>query len=398
MRVLKGMFKSESGQVLPIALVMLVLGAFLVIPVISLMTTNLNANRQVDQANLETYAADAGVENILWEVGKDPGLLPEEGETITENMEDQSINGMSTVSTTLTNEGNRIYRINSIATLPDGHNTEVEVFLNNIDFTNLLDGAIVAKNDIEIQNGEIYGDIIYNDEDPKINNLEGDYNLIEQETTNWPTWEDLSPVYLPDVQGHNYTGPNPWFIDSTTPQPPELGPTYLDGSLTIDNGNTAGLTLKLTGTVYIMGNLKFDTPTKPYILDLNDQTIFVYGTEATKDPSSNVYAIDFPSQSVTLKGSGCIIADGNIQFMPGISADPGQEDEFVLVMSLSGKTQMKPTGVFYGSLVGNALVDLANAELHWTDPYDHDLNFPNMQISHTDYDIDPGAVLSYTIK
>jgi hypothetical protein len=397
MRVLKGMFKSESGQVLPIALVMLVLGAFLVIPVISLMTTNLNANRQVDQANLETYAADAGVENILWEVGKDPGLLPEEGETITENMEDQSINGMSTVSTTLTNEGNRIYRINSIATLPDGHNTEVEVFLNNIDFTNLLDGAITAKNDIEINNGEIYGKIIHNDDDPTIHlNADSEAEIIQAEQTNWPTWEDLSPIYLPDVQGHDYTGGSPLYINSL-PVPRELGPLYLNGSLTIDN-NTAGLVLTLQNTIYIEnGNLIFGQA-KDYTIDLNDQTIFVEGTEASKNPSSNVYAIDFPSQSVTIKGSGCIIADGNIKFMPGISADPGQEDEFVLVMSLTGKTQMKPTGVFYGSLVGNALVDLSNAELHWTDPYDHDLNFPNLQISHTDYDIDPGAVLSYTIK
>jgi hypothetical protein len=168
-----------------------------------------------------------------------------------------------------------------------------------------------------------------------------------------------------------------------------LGPLYEDESLTIDNGNIQGLILTLTGTIYVEGNLKFNTPTKPYTIDLNGQTIFVHGTEGAD------WAIDFPSNSVIIMGSGCIIADGNIRFMPGMA---DQEGEYVLVMSMSGETYMKPGGDFYGSLVGSAEVDMSNSSLTWTDPQDEDLNFPGLEIGGVVPSTGAGTILSYTIS
>jgi len=59
---IKKKLKDEAGQVLAMALIMLVLGGLLVVPTLSFMTTNLTANRQVDEANLGLYAADAGIQ------------------------------------------------------------------------------------------------------------------------------------------------------------------------------------------------------------------------------------------------------------------------------------------------------------------------------------------------
>lgn len=390
MKLLKSLFKNEDGQVLPMALILLVLGSLLVVPALSLMSTNLITNRQVDQSNLELYAADAGVENILWNIQKDPNTLPAEGTPKTINLQDQAINNMTAVITTITNVGDRNYRINSIATSPNGQTTEVETFLHNVNFSNLLEGAITSNGDLNISNSTINGDVFFAD-DQHVTHTNFTDPPQQKTQTNWPTWDDLSPMYLKDVQGHTYTGPNPLYINTLNPC--DLGPIYDNGSLIVDS-NTKDLTLKLTGTLYVTGNLIF-RQSKNYTIDLNKQTMFVYGTPATHNPDSNTdWAIDFPSNSVTVKGSGCIIADGNINFMPGMSSNP---DEYVLVMSLSGKTNMKPGGPFFGSLVGNAEVDLANNNLTWTDPYGRGLNFPGLLIGSTTTDNGAGTVLSYKI-
>lgn len=72
MNILKG----EAGQVLPMALILLVLGGLLVVPTLSLMTTNLTANRTVDQSNLRLYAADAGVQYAYYKFANDVDFNP----------------------------------------------------------------------------------------------------------------------------------------------------------------------------------------------------------------------------------------------------------------------------------------------------------------------------------
>lgn len=390
MNLLKGILKTEAGQALPMALILLLLGGFLVVPSLVLMTTSLTANRQIDRANLELYAADAGVENVLWNIQNDPGMLPAQGNTLTLNLQDQAINGMSSVVTTIENLGNHIYRINSTATSAGGH-TEVVTSISCLNFSNLLEGAITSNGDVTIRNSTITGKVYYADDKSITGSTLVPPDPIQETQTNWPTWDDLSPLYLSQVAGHDYTSPNPLYINEMPVR--ELGPTYLDGSLTVDNTGTAGLTLTLTGTIYVTENLIF-AQAKNYTINLNGHTMFVYGTPDTKDPTKNKYAIDFPSNSITLMGSGCIIADGNINFQPGMSASP---TDFVLVMSLAGKTTMSPTGNFYGSLVGEAAVELQNGYLEWNDPSDNGLNFPG---TNTGIEGASGEakVLTYTIQ
>ena len=53
------------------ALVMVLLGGFFIIPSLSLMSTGLNINREVEHRVLELYAADAGIEDGLWRIQND---------------------------------------------------------------------------------------------------------------------------------------------------------------------------------------------------------------------------------------------------------------------------------------------------------------------------------------
>ena len=79
----------ESGQVLLAVLAMMVLGSFMVIPVLNYASTSLKTTEMYEE-NLEgLYAADAGVEDALWRLNYDkPASFPYSYELT-------SVNGMS---------------------------------------------------------------------------------------------------------------------------------------------------------------------------------------------------------------------------------------------------------------------------------------------------------------
>jgi len=178
-------------------------------------------------------------------------------------------------------------------------------------------------------------------------------------TLTWPTYEQLSTWYLADVEGAPDPGP---YIDIKDLNPKTIGPSYSNGDLAIDNtGDEA--TLVLEGTVYVTGALEFkQSGSKNYTVDLNGHTIFVEGS------------IAFPSQHVTISGSGCIIAAGDINFQPSIASEG---DKFVLVMSIAGQIEFQPSGSFTGCVVGNVNVQLQPGNtINWISPEDKGLDFP----------------------
>jgi hypothetical protein len=165
MKILKRMLKSEVGQVLPVALVLLALGGFLVVPVISLMTTNLNANRQVDRSNLEVYAADAGAQEVLWHVKFDTGyVLPPTSAEQPVTLLHPSINGRN-ITATISKQGTS-YRIRSTATSPDSHYTQVECYLDILGSSDLWNYAVASLGGNITLNG--------NAETTSVDNLNGD--------------------------------------------------------------------------------------------------------------------------------------------------------------------------------------------------------------------------------
>ena len=162
---------------------------------------------------------------------------------------------------------------------------------------------------------------------------------------------------MDDVEGAPDPGPS---IDVKYTQ--TIGPCYREGSLEVDNtGDEA--TLVLEGTVYVTGDLEFQqSGSHNYTVNLNGQTIFAEGS------------ISFPSNHVSISGSGCIIAVGDINFQPGIA---GEGDNFVLVLSIAGETLFHPNGDFTGCIAGNVHVQLQpESTLDWISPEGKGLDFP----------------------
>ena len=176
-------------------------------------------------------------------------------------------------------------------------------------------------------------------------------------TITWPTADQLSGYYLEDVEGAPDPGPSIDIKYTDT-----IGPSYRHGDLVVDNTGDPD-TLVLEGTVYVTGDLDFEqSGSKTYTVDLNGHTIFAEGS------------INFPSQHVSISGSGCIIAVGNIDFNPSVTSGG---DDFVLVMSITGEVLFHPSGDFTGCVAGNVHVELLpNSELDWISPEGKGLDFP----------------------
>ncbi len=86
------LIKGERGQALPAVLLCLAVGALLIAPSISYTTTNLHAGVHQEASTLGLYAADAGVEHVLWAI-KGGAALP--------TSLPQSLNGMQVTMTTV---------------------------------------------------------------------------------------------------------------------------------------------------------------------------------------------------------------------------------------------------------------------------------------------------------
>ena len=70
----RGLKNDSRGQVLPLAMAALAVGAVLVSPVLVDASVNLLASRSVDSAIRDYYSADAGVEWALWHLRSNPDL------------------------------------------------------------------------------------------------------------------------------------------------------------------------------------------------------------------------------------------------------------------------------------------------------------------------------------
>jgi hypothetical protein len=120
----------------------------------------------------------------------------------------------------------------------------------------------------------------------------------------------------------------------------------------------------LEDTVYVTGDLEFWQPADGhnYTINLNGQTIFTEGS------------ISFASQHISISGSGCIIAVGDVNFQPAITSGG---DDFVLVMSITGQTYFHPSGDFTGCIVGDSDVQLQpGCTIDWVSPEGKGLNVP----------------------
>jgi hypothetical protein len=366
--IMKAAAGDQEGNVLVMVLILLVIGGLVLVPLLGLMSTGLVSGQVYEKKTDELYAADAGVEDAIWKIRNDvPDSYPYEyPEPLVVN--DKSVNitiFREDLDPTCREELR--YRIISHAAGEDGSSTTIDTHLSvsYMDLSAFLENAIVSDNTITLKGATVVdGDVWLPDEEDLLVDshvtLNGtvrdqdDYELV------WPTAEQFSTYYMEDVEGAYDPGS---FIDIKDLYPKTIGPWYREGSLGVDNtGDPA--TLVLEDTIYVDGNLEFIQPgaSHNYSIDLNGHTVFVAGD------------FTLASTSISIVGSGCIIAVGDINFQPNIV---GEGDDFVLVMSITGETFVHPSGDFTGCIVGDAHVQLQpGSTISWISPEGKGLDVP----------------------
>ena len=414
---MKNLIRDEKGAALILALILLLIGGLISAALLNHMGSGILAGEVHERRTDELYAADAGVEDAIWIISHqsiEPWLWQESddypGWWVYEYPEPLIVNDRS-VGVTLYRQDldptcgeELVYRILATAMTEDGggvasipSSTTVEAYLSAtyMDFSSLLDNAIVSDNSITIYNGvSVTGNVTsggtVNDK------TGGDVNgtITEGADLDWPTADDLSTYYLSQVGGAvNYDGDTDLDLDGNS-CPPEpiyktidkfeeavywldgLGPLKVNGELDVtSSAPNQDVTLKLNDTLYITGDTKIYGPTEAepskLTIDLNGQTIFV--ASPTTDGHN---ALEIGKCNII--GSGCIIAVGDIDFAP--KGEVGGEDNFVLVMSIEGTTTLHPSGIFYGCIAGNLAVDVQSGTnatiINYGLAEGEDLNFP----------------------
>ena len=320
----------------------------------------------------------AGGEVVIWDLGSVIfGDLPPAGSTETVIVEfeytSETAREMVTVSWIVTQnlgEGEQIpfswdddTKVFGITSSSSGGTTvESNIYLSGR-YSSLLDNAITSPAATDIQPSTTVNGIIscpadgFEDEPDS-----GDWEWLEYDEE-WPDTEEWHDFYLSDVAGAPDPGTPVDAKDYGEDIP--LGPWLRNGYLNIRNtGNDTG-TVPLGGTVYVAGDLDFaqtGTP-KMYIIDLNRQTIFVEG------------GIYFAPGNITLTGTGCIVAIGDINFQPNITSNPG---DFIFVCSLEGTVNFNPNGDYTGSVAGQEIVGTQpGTSITWRPP-PGSLNLPDM--------------------
>ena len=171
------MIKGEKGQVLPIALFVMAIGTLAIAPFLGHASSSLISSHTYGQAITEQYSADAGIEYAIWHL--------QNGET---QVPAFTLNGQ-TVSVTVTDQGEQVYRITSTATSDGGSSTTIESYVladTSGDYTTFpggftldegeeYDGDIYAEGNIQLDEGAVINGDVY---------AEGNVQLAESATIN----------------------------------------------------------------------------------------------------------------------------------------------------------------------------------------------------------------------
>jgi len=359
--------------VLIMVLVLLVVGGLILAPLLGLMSTGLLAGKVYEKKADELYAADAGVEDAIWRIMHTSNISYPYSYAI------EDVNGKS-VDVVIyqydwdpTCGENLTYQILSIAATDDGGGTaaidssttiDAHLVVSYMDFSALLDNALVSDDTITIQPGtEINGDVWLPIADEEHLDNKGSINGTvkdeEDVLITWPTFDQLSAYYWEDVK-HLEPYPDGYVLNipsgTTQDSPYVIGPLLAGGDLTIKGHGW----IKLDGTIYVKGNL-FTNPTPEIHIDLQGHTIF------------SEYELQL-NPGVWLHGSGCVIARNDIDFQPNLDSEG---ENFILVLSLEGTVWFNPGTDFTGCIAGEAHVQMQPGNtVNWISPEGKGLDVP----------------------
>jgi hypothetical protein len=385
--------KNESGQgVLAIVLILLMLGAIILTPLLVFMSTGLKAGGVYESKMQEFYAADAGVEDAIWNITY-ANLTTPANYTLADEVNNRTTN--VTVEP-ISSGGYSGYKIVSTATSNSGGNTTVECYYGTLDYSGLLDSAITSNGSIILPSGMNNVNVNGSINTPYCSVKDNCANCTDcpnctcccsYKPVSWPTAETLSAYYWDQVKDSLYSDGD---IDVSDPSI-ALGawytePPYTNYVFDIDNSYPKTVVnATLNGTVYVRDypstqyDLSIGTTQQDFALNLSNKTIFCEG------------GIEVGGKC-TITGSGCIIAVGDILFQP--KSISGSNTTFVFILSINGTATAKPSGTFYGAIAGKNTVMEYGGEhpsITWTGLNNTGvLNFPAGKANM--------KVLSYTIK
>ncbi|MCK4361698.1 MAG: hypothetical protein KAW13_00280 [Dehalococcoidia bacterium] len=363
------MAQHQNGQLLTLALLIMTVGAFIIGAMLHYLNASLLLAAKSEERAITYYAADSGFEYaVFWLQGGQELEGWNETEEKKWEREPYEINGR-TVDVSIEDMGDNIYKVTSRAYPADGANTIIESYvkIETEDIPLYASNALVSNGDMKggsdtyVEGGVIYtGDLDIGD------NWQGDYPEPVPEIPDWPVAQDLIDFYLQDV---DVSDPYPDDVISIT-EDTELGPLYWSGDKLEIKADVDDVTLTLTGTIYVQGEVVFNFGNADCWIDLNGQTIFAEGT--TDNPAISV------TSGSQLDGSGAILATGgDIYIASDVSTEFGDPDDpnYILCMAVDGKLDMQSTSTWHGSLAGNTVITVqSNGSFVYTGY--SDINFP----------------------
>ena len=253
----------EKGQVMILALILLVIGGLIIAPLLSYMGSGLKVGQTYEKNMNEFYAADAGIELGMWKLLNGETVVP----AYELNDADVEVTIIGPVTPTATqmetfslSEADTVYQITAIATtIGSDSSTTVESYVVKIteydegSFTSYGGDGNIEGGNVIVEDGDtVYGNIlgnanVYGEGDFALTgNIEGDAIVCVE--------GDL------DVSFGNITG---------------NAIVYIFGNLTL-HGNIQG-----NAKVYVAGNLTMNG-------SIQDTTIVCVGGDLTLDGSVEV--------------------------------------------------------------------------------------------------------------
>jgi len=254
---MKNLARDEKGAAMVLVLVLLILGGLITAPLLAHMGTGLIAGEVYEKRTAELYAADAGVEDAIWRL-PDLNLCPHQSTNYTI----PDVNG-KTVEVFIKNTGEGTHKITSIAVTDDSggtaaidSSTTVEAYVEAMAF-DLLSGALVSMSDIDFSKDcVVTGDVYYVGEimGKEYEHIDGDE--IQVPLSVFPTQEqnEVFAQQFKDEALLGETHPGTMTVDTDT----TLDSTYITGDLLIQKHGNDGVTVTLTGPIYVEGLVDVD--------------------------------------------------------------------------------------------------------------------------------------------
>jgi hypothetical protein len=357
-------------------LAVLLMSMILVPPMLGVNSSGMRTTQIREDDALALHAADSGMEDALFKLTRH--LQSDEPQT---SYSLASGFNYCDIDVTIDDLGDTTYRITSTSAGLGGLPTTVESYVQFSDYSFLTDYALVTNGSLSTQPGtRVEGDARYQYSGPTPDpNIKGDIDgevTTDRPVGNWPDIQEMIDFYWADVEGlAAHTGYQ--INHPPVQQYDEFGPMLLD-----NGGDLVALTSKkdksgqLQGTVYVKGDLRIDLKQGSEI-DLNECTIFVEGNVQMQP-------------GTPMRGQGCIIATGDILFMPKML-----NTEAILVLSLGGTVDVQPDGNFYGTIAAAEGINIQpGGEIVYPEVHAQNLHLPGMGEETREV----RAILTYTIK